>query len=94
MDCLVQMEEAGQIQSDVRIKRYTPTDPENKEAITAVYQFFIQHNLNFAARCLRKEVNWEIPEVERNPEYSDLADRILAEPPLPEEEEEEQSEAK
>jgi hypothetical protein len=92
MDCLVAMEEAGEIDPTVRIKRYTPTDEEDQNAIKAIYQFFRQHNLQFSARCLEKEVNWEIPPAAANPDYSSLADRILAEPPEPQEEEEEKKE--
>jgi translation elongation factor EF-Ts len=81
MDCLVEMEESGEIPSAVRIKRYTPADEDDQEAIKAIYQFLVQHKLDFTANCLLKEVNWDIPEVVRNEEYSDLADRILAEAP-------------
>jgi hypothetical protein len=60
MKCLVEMEEAGQISSDLRIKRYTPPDEENKQALGHVLEFLRFHGMTNTAECLVREVNANI----------------------------------
>jgi hypothetical protein len=60
MKCLVEMEEAGEIPSHLRIKRYSPPDELNKEVLGYVLEFLKFHQMTNAVECLVREVNGEI----------------------------------
>jgi hypothetical protein len=60
MKCLVEMEEAGEIPPHLRIKRYTPPDEPNQQALGYVLEFLRFHGLTNTAECLIREVNAEI----------------------------------
>jgi hypothetical protein len=87
MQCLVDMEEAGEIPSDLRIKRFSPTEEEDKKAIKLIHQYLVHHHFVFSAACLKHEVNWGIPPADVNEgRKSDLAERVAAHPDDEEEE--------
>jgi hypothetical protein len=60
MKCLVEMEEAGEIPTNLRIKRYSPPDAENQQALAYVAEFLRCHGLTHSYECLFHEVNAEI----------------------------------
>jgi hypothetical protein len=45
LQCLVDMEEAEEIPSKYRIRRFSPTEPEDQAAIKVIYQFLVHHGL-------------------------------------------------
>jgi hypothetical protein len=67
MKCLVDMEEAGEIPPQLRIKRYTPPDEHNMQAIGYILEFLHFHQLTHTAECLKREVNAEV-DAPTNPE--------------------------
>jgi hypothetical protein len=60
MKCLVDMEEQGEIPSDLRIKRYTPESEELKQILRYIHEFLILHSMKHTLVCLEREVNWPI----------------------------------
>jgi hypothetical protein len=83
MKSLVELEEAGEIPSDLRINRYTPSDELNQQAISYVLEFLKFHNLNNSVESLIREVNWEpIAVVDHNGDHSLIAQKL--EPDAPE----------
>lgn len=57
MKCLVEMEELGDIPSDLRIKRYTPETKEDKEILTFISEFLRLHGLKNTHICFENEIN-------------------------------------
>jgi hypothetical protein len=90
LKCLVDMEEEGLIPADLRIKRFSPIDPEDTEALAYVLQFLAHHGMTHTRNCLLNEVNAEIASRPVNNERSDIARLIGArtEPDADEEEDE------
>jgi hypothetical protein len=86
LQCLVDMEEAEEIPSKYRIKRFSPTQSDDQEAIKIIYQFLVHHGFTFTAACLKHEVNWNLPPQYVNEKRSELAQRIYSQTQLPEEE--------
>jgi hypothetical protein len=66
MKCLVEMEEAGEIPPHLRIKRYTPPDEVNAQALGYVLEFLRFHGMTSTVECLVPAVNAEIeaPEID------------------------------
>jgi hypothetical protein len=60
MKCLVDMEEQGEIPSDLRIKRYTPESDELKQILRYIHEFLTLHSMKHTLVCLEREVNWPI----------------------------------
>lgn len=73
MKALVEMEEQGEIPPNLRIKRYSPTDHENLQALAYVAEFLRFHGLEHSYNCLKNEVNGEIPNLRGGGEQSELA---------------------
>jgi hypothetical protein len=57
MKCLVEMEEAGDIPPDLRIKRYSPENEEDTEILTLISEFLRFHNLKNTLICFENEIN-------------------------------------
>jgi hypothetical protein len=76
MKCLVEMEEAGEIPTNLRIKRYTPPDGENQQALAYVAEFLRCHGLTHSYECLIREVNGQIDVPPNGSEMSLLAQAI------------------
>jgi hypothetical protein len=84
MQCLVDMEVAGEIPSELRIKRFSPTEEADENAIKIIHQYLLQHGFTHSLACLKHEVNLEnFPpaEVNETTQTSDLAERIEAKYP-------------
>jgi hypothetical protein len=77
LKCLVDMEEEGLIPADLRIKRFSPIEMEDKEALAYVLQFLAHHGLTHTRNCLINEVNADIPPRAVNESQSDIA-RLIA----------------
>jgi hypothetical protein len=76
------MEEAGEIPSHLRIKRYTPPDEANNEALGYVLEFLRFHGMAHTAECLLREVNGEIsPPGNADPDLSLVAQAIREKAP-------------
>jgi hypothetical protein len=86
MQCLVDMEEAEEIPSKYRIKRFSPTQSDDQEAIKMIHQFLVHHGFTFTAACLKHEVNWPLPLQNVGERCSELARRIGIQSQLLEEE--------
>jgi hypothetical protein len=78
LKCLVDMEEEGLIPADLRIKRFSPIEPEDTEALAYVLQFLAHHGMIHTKNCLLNEVNAEIPFRQVNDRGSDIARLIAA----------------
>jgi hypothetical protein len=86
MKCLVEMEEAGEIPPHLRIKRYSPPDDANRQALGYVLEFMRFHQMNNAIQCLIREVNGEIdPAPSSDPELSLIAQAIRQKTPAEDE---------
>ena len=78
MKCLVEMEEQGEIPRHLRIKRFTPPDDENKQALAYIAEFLRFHGLECSLTCLQAEVNGDIPNLRGGGgQRSELAQAIL-----------------
>ena len=77
MKCLVEMEEQGEIPRHLRIKRFTPPDDENKQALAYIAEFLRFHGLECSLTCLQAEVNGDIPNLRGGGQKSELAQAIL-----------------
>ena len=73
MKCLVEMEEQGEIPRHLRIKRYTPSDDENRQALAYIADFMRFHGLENSLTCLEAEVNGDIPALRGDGKMSELA---------------------
>lgn len=76
MKCLVEMEEQGEIPRHLRIKRYTPSDDENKQALAYIAEFMRFHGLENSLTCLQAEVNGDIPNLRGGGNMSELAQAV------------------
>jgi hypothetical protein len=90
LKCLVDMEEEGLIPADLRIKRFSPVDPEDTEALAYVLQFLAHHGMTQTKNCLLNEVNAEIPFRPVNSQRSDIAALISARAEADDEDDEDQ----
>jgi hypothetical protein len=77
--CLVDLEDEGLIPPDYRIKRFSPTSPEDYQALSYILQFLTHHGLIHTKNCLVNEVNGEIPLRAANEAQSDLGRLVLME---------------
>jgi hypothetical protein len=73
MKCLVEMEEAGEIPSHLRIRRYDPQDEENKQALSYVLEFLRFHGMTHTIECFTREIAGPI-----EPRMSDTTFSLLA----------------
>jgi hypothetical protein len=71
--CLVELEEAGEIPSHLRIRRYDPIDEDNKQALSYVLEFLRFHGLTNTIECFTREVVGTI-----EPRVSDSKRSLLA----------------
>ncbi|OHT13565.1 hypothetical protein TRFO_03318 [Tritrichomonas foetus] len=78
MKCLVEMEEQGEIPPHLRIKRYTPTDDGDYQALAFIAEFLRFHGLENSLTCLKAEVNGDIPPMRNGDRQSELAAAIAA----------------
>lgn len=78
MKCLVEMEEQGEIPPHLRIKRYTPSEEEDFQALAYIAEFMRFHGLENSLTCLKAEVNGEIPTIRAGNKQSELAAAIQA----------------
>lgn len=78
MKCLVEMEEQGEIPPHLRIKRFTPGDDDDYQALAYIAEFMRFHGLENSLTCLKAEVNGEIPTIRNGEKQSELAAAIQA----------------
>lgn len=78
MKCLVEMEEQGEIPPHLRIKRYTPNEEEDYQALAYIAEFMRFHGLENSLICLKAEVNADIPTIRAGHKQSELAAAIQA----------------
>jgi hypothetical protein len=78
LKCLVDMEEEGLIPADLRIKRFSPVEAEDTEALAYVLQFLAHHGMVHTKNCLLNEVNGDIPFRPVTDKQSDIAHLILS----------------
>jgi hypothetical protein len=76
MKALVELEEAGEIPPSLRIKRYTPSDDINKQALAYVLEFLNFHGLGKSIACLQNEVNAPIESLDSGDGSSLIAQKI------------------
>jgi DNA-binding Lrp family transcriptional regulator len=81
MECLVELEEHGQIPVELRIKRYTPEEDKVKEVLGHIHQFLRVHQMENTLTCLSHEVNGQIKEPDRLPgQLTSIAAAIAKKP--------------
>ena len=76
MKCLVEMEEQGEIPPHLRIKRYTPNDDADYQALAFIAEFLRFHGLENSLTCLKAEVNGDIPVIKSGDKQSEIASQI------------------
>jgi hypothetical protein len=78
MKCLVDMEDQGEIPSELRIKRYTPENDEVKKIQAYIHEFLRSHAMKHTLTCFEHEVNGAPAILPLNPGRTIIA-RAIAE---------------
>jgi hypothetical protein len=60
LKCLVEMEEQGEIPTDLRVRRYTPETDEEKQLVSLIHEFLRLHVLKNTLSCFENEINGPI----------------------------------
>ena len=77
MKCLIEMEKNDELPSHLKIKKFTPPDDDNLDALAYIAEFMKFHGLEHSLTCLQAEVNGKIPEIKGGGSHSELASAIL-----------------